>query len=222
MTPTLRRRTDENPKPLALTAAAVAACVAVCVSAVHGRALPTTQAIELSQLTVPASRLTDGCGLETVASSDGHSKTDVVRPWLHPPDVVANPWIGTDARVVAWIRGHVDPPIAFSPPDGPPVTAREDTELTMRLADGVVDAYVATYREAQFDDFSVQAVRFTADARRFSDPVMSSLEMKRSVPGSLDARQMTVVDAGRVRAVLYANPSPCSRAVASYLHSLGK
>jgi hypothetical protein len=211
---------DATFRTLALMAIAVASCAGCRALPVQGAASSTTRDIALSQLTVPANRLTDGCGLETVATTDGHSRTDVVRPWLHPSDVVTNPWIGTDVRVVSWLRSHVDPPIAFSPPDGPPVTMHEDTELRMGLADGIAEAYVATYSEPQSDDFSVQAVRFAANAKRFSDPVTSSLGAQRHVPGSLEARRQMTVDIGLVRAVLYGNSTPCSRAVGSYLTSL--
>src|SRR5437867_1306584 len=76
--------------------------------------------LSMRDLTLPAERLPVGCALSSAPSV--HLDGNRVRYglWSGFP---ANPWIGTDRRLMASIRELVDGPATI--PDGPPLDAKE-------------------------------------------------------------------------------------------------
>jgi hypothetical protein len=199
-----------------------ALCVLLSALPALGAGPSASRQIELSSLAVPVSSLPTGCQLEDVGSMLSRRSADTDSPWLHPPGILANPWIGTDKRVLAWIRGHVDPPLAFSPPDAPPLSAREERDLTLGLADGIVDGYAATYRDSQNRDVSVQAVRFMPGAAPYADQLTAGLGNSRETPRWFAAIEQTRTDIGSTRVVIYGKAGPCSSALLAYVRSLSK
>src|SRR5690348_1474996 len=101
-----------------LLIAGVAGAPVVTAQGVRGHA----SMVDLRLLTVPAADLPAGCRLHSLA--DG---------WLHPRDVVDNPWIGSDRRMAAWIRGNVDP-VRLPKPDGMPLSGVAQSEFFQQLA----------------------------------------------------------------------------------------
>src|SRR5580693_1202638 len=92
--------------------------------------------ITMRDLTLPAERLPVGCVLSPTPSA--HLDGSRVRSglWAGFP---ANPWTGTDRRLMASIRQFVDGSAAV--PDGPPLSARELSRYLALLADGIEEAY---------------------------------------------------------------------------------
>jgi hypothetical protein len=107
----------------------------------------------LDALTVPPDRLPGGCQLEPPPEGGrvGSSVTIV------PAMLAVNPWIGDDRRIVASIssRLHARPRV----PDGQPLDPRGASRYELKWADGVRDAYRASYVSEDLDAIQVDAVR---------------------------------------------------------------
>ena len=186
------------------------------------QATATERAFTLADLTVPADRLPEGCGLKVIEPSRSEAvgltrsggrtmRFFAATPSLQPPAITANPWIGTEPQSVGWVRRSVDG-YSVRLPDGPPLTKQQESALIFKLADGVELAYSATYTATSTyepsRDLAVYAVQFApgvTSARRFSY--------------TSDA---LVVERGRIRAVFSRDRSPCARAIETYLSSLPK
>ena len=130
----------------------LAMSVAITISAAQ-TAPPRT--ITLRDLTVPAERLPVGCALSPAPSLrlDGNRVRSGL--WAGFP---ANPWVGTDRRLMASIRELIDGPAAV--PDGPPLDAKELSRYLGQLADGLEEAYAAVYMQADANLITVRAVKF--------------------------------------------------------------
>ncbi|PYR46655.1 MAG: hypothetical protein DMF95_18100 [Acidobacteria bacterium] len=76
--------------------------------------------LSMRDLTLPAERLPVGCALSPAPSVHLDGSRVRYGLWSGFP---ANPWIGTDRRLMASIRELVDGPATI--PDGPPLDAKE-------------------------------------------------------------------------------------------------
>lgn len=156
--------------------------------------------IRLEDLTVPADRLPTGCELRAT-----------------PSLVPTNPWIGTDRGIVARIAALIEGTPTL--PDAPALEPKEARRFFLRFADGVEEAYAATYAESGVTtsrggrsaarDVSVFAVKYIApeDARR--------------VPFGRTKRPDRIVLGSIVLIVNGPDPDhPCFETVRAYVHSL--
>jgi len=179
----------------------------------------------MQDLTVPKDRLPDGCGLKVIEPShreivatlpDGSQRVRFIGPTpsMQPIGVIANPWIGTDRRILAGLRQDIDGYGPLRLPDAPPMTSGEASALWQRFADGVEEGYAATYAQSGvMRDIGVRAVRFAhAPDAQFDLPTD-----KHSAAASVQ-----VVDIGSIRASLVGNGGACQTAIATYLKSLAK
>jgi hypothetical protein len=114
----------------------------------------------LAALTVPDDRLPPGCRLKTVEPRPptGAQRGVMVISGNSEP----NPLISRERRVAAEIRRLIDgaPP----EPDGPPLMPRSSARWELSWAEDVVEAYRATYRQADGSPITVAAIQFN-DAR---------------------------------------------------------
>jgi len=92
--------------------------------------------LSMRDLTLPAERLPVGCALSPAPSVHLDGSRVRYGLWSGFP---ANPWIGTDRRLMASIRELVDGLATI--PDGPPLDAKELPRYLGQLADGVEEAY---------------------------------------------------------------------------------
>ena len=124
-----------------------------------GAAATIQPAPGLAALTVPEDRLPPSCGLRPI----------VARPPIGAqPGVVTisgnsepNPLISRERQVAADIRRIVD---GAPEPDGPPLMPKSSARWELSWAEDVVEAYRATYRQADGSPIIVAAIQFN-DAR---------------------------------------------------------
>ncbi len=208
-------------RPVFRSAIVALAAVATGALSLPAKAQDIRPPLSLAALTVPAERLPDGCGLKVI--EPGRSEViaspergrQAVRfsgptPSMQPPGVTANPWIGADRHVLAWLRQRTDGPRKMSVPDGGPLTAHEQAAFTLQYADGVEEGYAATYAQSQAPDIAVQAVRFAVPPGRPLDLGMADH------PNQRTAR----FEIGTIRVVLTSDGGPCANAIEAYLKSL--
>jgi hypothetical protein len=162
--------------------------------------------ISLGDLTVPSSRLPAGCTLVAAPSErlDGNRMRSGLWTGLN---IRTNPWIGTDAPVLADLRERVDPP---EQPDGPPLSPKEATRYHLRLADGIDRGYAAIYRE---HDSSSLAVVYG-----FEFP---SADAALSFATRARAASHAVVN-GRVASFASGAGSECFQKIREYLNGLAR
>jgi hypothetical protein len=170
-----------------------------------GQSVPPVMTFE--KLTVPKDRLPEGCAIKPIRP-DAQPFTSTV-PGLLPSEVTANPWIGTDRRMLASLRDFVDGLYAIRPPDGPPLTQSELSALFLRLADGVDEGYAATYAQAG-PDLGVVAVRFSSA----HEP---DLDLPRA---NAKGANNTSFQIGQIRVAIYGDGGRCSDAITGYVRSL--
>ena len=73
-------------------------------------------------LTVPSSRLADGCAIAS-ASTSPQENLYATASWKAGLRMTTNPWSGSDRSMVAAIRARIEPTPRV--PDGPPLSASE-------------------------------------------------------------------------------------------------
>jgi hypothetical protein len=110
------------------------------------------KAVTMQDLTVPQDRLPNGCTLKAGAP-------DRQRLMGQPQGITVNPWIGTDRKVLGWLRRNIDGYPSRPLPDAL-ITEKEESAFRSRVADGVEEGYAATYEQRWAPDLRVQAVRF--------------------------------------------------------------
>jgi hypothetical protein len=173
----------------------------------------------MQELTPPADRLPEGCGLKSLEPvpqtyQPPGARVRIVQPGqsMHPPNVIANPWIGSERLNLAWLRRRVD---GFEPlrvPDAPPMMPAEDLAFFEQLADGISEGYAATYVQRWAPDLGVHAVRSSAGAEA------RAVFLQRS-RGRRVSKRFTF---GDVRVVLYGDAGECSTAIETHLRSLSR
>jgi hypothetical protein len=182
-----------------LSAIVIAGSIAVALS---GQTIP--REIGLGDLTVPSSRLPAGCTLVAAPSErldDNQARTGL---WTGL-NIRTNPWIGTDAPVLADIHERLDPP---ERPDGPPLSAKEATRYHLRLADGIDRGYAAIYRERDTPNLMVvYGLEFP------------STEAAMSFATRARAASIAVVN-GRVASFASGASSECLQTIRQYLNGL--
>jgi hypothetical protein len=176
-------------------------------AATAAQAPPRTPPFPLQTLTVPSALLPQGCALKAIPAGSRNSGTltrgaGFVPPSLHPEGTTANPWIGADRRILSWLRQRVEARRPPRMPDAMPFTRSEEAALMLRMADGVVEGYAATYEQASGLEIAVQAVLF----KEAPDPDLR-------YPAS-------TFDLGLVRAMVFGDGGPCAKAIAEYVRTL--
>ena len=168
-------------------------------------AFPRT--VSMRDLTVPAERLPEGCVLSPAPSVQLDSGRVRFGLWAGFP---TNPWIGTDRRLVASIREHIEGPVAV--PDGPPLDAKELARYLGQLADGVEEAYGAVYMQSDAGLITVSAMRLAPGEKPSARAHFSDTAASRH-PG------MIRVAIGPIVAIVTGD-GECFQAVGAYLKSL--
>jgi hypothetical protein len=128
--------------------------------------------------------------------------------------ITTNPWIGTDARVIANVREYLGP--RYPVPDGPPLTLAELSAFRLRLAEGVEEGYVAIYKQ---DDSSPELLRVFG--LRFEDAQTASREAEKMRSTRNTTRAVHVVT-GRIVAVLHGDGGACFKVLAAHLTALAR
>jgi hypothetical protein len=165
--------------------------------------------VSMQELTVPADRLPAGCMLSPAPSravDGGHVRVGGL--WAEFP---ANPWIGTDRKLIVSIRELIDGPAVL--PDGPPLGPKQLSRYLSQLADGVEEAYGVVYLQSEADKITVRALRFAptekpAGSARFNDTRMSRNPT------------MLRIEIGPIVAAVTGARGACFQVVAMYLKSL--
>jgi hypothetical protein len=176
-------------------------------SGVSQNAPPRVTAMQ--ELTVPGDRLPAGCALSPGDSIQADGNRVRGRGLLWGLPIPTNPWTGTDRRIVASISERVHGPIMA--PDGPPLTARELARFRSQLADGVEEAYAASYTQGESQVAVVYAARFSSTER--PDDRQSGRR------ASTDPRVVRV-EIGPIIALVSGDGGQCFQAVGAYLKSL--
>jgi hypothetical protein len=178
--------------------------VAASIAAVLSQAPP--REIGLADLTVPNDRLPAGCAL--AAAPLERLEGNRVRGGLWTGlNIGTNPWIGTDAPILAAIRERLAP---SESPDGPPLTPAQARRYFLQLADGIDQAYVAIYGEHDVSGLTaVYGLQFpTADG---------ALTFARNARATSKA----VVN-GRIAAFSVGPGSDCFQAIREYVNGLSR
>ena len=152
--------------------------------------------IAFETLTVPPANLPQGCALSPPREAG-----------IGMP-IPSNPWLGNDPSVVISIRERVARPPEV--PDGPPLSRSELARFRFRLAEDVLEAYMAVYKDSTTDDarlIPVYAVRFNGPA----EP---------RVPRNRDARGGSLQIVRDDTVILLTGRGACFDAVAAFITSV--
>lgn len=162
----------------------------------------------MNALTVPAAARPTDCALQQPASISTVSAFSERVVSLFP----ANPWSGTERRLVAHVSKAIDatPRVA---PDGPPPEARAAAELDLKWADNILEAYHAAYSSANRSEVEVFAVTFTDAKLAPPEPLLEMTGQRRGATRRI-VRGTTVI---RVSAPAR---TACFEAVQGYIESL--
>ena len=172
-----------------------AIALAWCIAALGAQRGPVSP-IMLSDLTVPATSLPNGCALSAAPAAS-----------LNP--LRENPWIGTDAPARAMIRERIEGPIVV--PDPPALTVKGLGAFRLQLAEGVEEAYAAVYRQADSKLIVVFGMKFTGDEQ--------DVDPERDVRTSRNPRIIRVT-IGSIVAMVNGDGGPCFQAVGELVKSL--
>jgi len=175
--------------------------------------------VTLQDLTVPRDRLPDGCSLKLVEPARREVISTMERggqrvryigptPSMQPAGITANPWMGTDRRILAWLRQRVDGYGELRLLDAP-LTKREESALFLQFAEGLEEGYAATYAQSGAHDLGVHAVRF-------------ALTPEKRAVFPVDRPHTLVIETGSIRAIVYGDSGPCSTVIDTYLRPLGR
>jgi len=158
-------------------------------------------ALPFDTLTVPSSRLVDGCALASSSISPRENWFAAVS-WKAGLPITTNPWSGSERSIVAAIRAGIEPMPRV--PDGPPLSASQAARFRMRWADGVEEAYAAVYSNA-VPKVVVHALRFAQTPLPLAPPANStSIRIERD--------RLVVVVSGPA--------GPCRDLVATYIREV--
>ena len=185
--------------------------VTVCLAISSATAVPQIAKMTgLNALTVPEDRLPEGCRLKLPPPAPAGGRGSRVVS-AQPPPFSANPWLGTDRRPVATIRQILEGPPRV--PDGPPLDQRQAARYFLRFADGIVDAYRATYQWSDESDVDVYAVRFEGE-----DLVRELPRERASSRGGVTSR--VVIGPAVALVSARGGVNRCFEAVRAYIQSL--
>jgi hypothetical protein len=157
--------------------------------------------VRLTDLTVPAARLPEGCVLPKVESPDERRVTSV-------PANATNPWTPTEDRGKAQLYRVIQG--ASRVPDGPPMTAGDLRRFEGKVIDDIEEAYMAVYAGPGEANIRVFALKYKSPQREFE---------RTHRPYRVGASYT----AGRVVAVIEAGArGPCFDAVDAHLRAIVK
>jgi hypothetical protein len=173
-----------------------AIALAWSIAAVGAASFTPAGEVTLRDLTVPDGRLPEGCALLPAAAAP-----------LYP--IRTNPWVGTDAPIIASIRERIEGPIVV--PDPPALTVKGMSAFRLHLAEGVAEAYAAVYTQAESGSVVVYGVRFTG-AEQAVDPASGARRTR--------SPRIIRVTIGSIVAMVNGDGGPCFQAVGAYLKSV--
>jgi hypothetical protein len=193
-----------------------AGLVVIGLAAWAGRAQAAQASVALTSLTVPESSLPDSCRLRPyVPAMSPVAKvgtTTVMKSnFRSPVPFPANPWIGTEHKLIVDLRTRVDGALRF--PDAPPPSTAELSSWEGRWVEHVVEGYHAVYDSA--DGFvDVAAIRFDDPSLATATAPVSSLLRSSSV------RSDRLVIGPVVVRVAEGRKTNCFEAVLAYIRML--
>jgi hypothetical protein len=161
--------------------------------------------VDIRQLTVPPVQLPAGCTLAPAPSERLDEGRVRIGLWAGFP---ANPWSGSDRRVIASMRQAVTGGSLPGEPDGPPMNDAERARYANRAADGVDEGYGAVYQQQDGALIVVRALRYEPA----SVPIVET-------PAGPGQRRVVI---GAVLAVASGPSGPCFDAVQQHLGALSK
>jgi hypothetical protein len=170
-------------------------------------------AASLEELTVPSERLPAGCALSPADPVRLHGNRVRLPNWAGLM-VPTNPWVGTDAPLIATIRERVEGPALL--PDGPPPSARQVARFRLQLAEGVEEGYAAIYSQDDGADAAPRDVIVVYGLRFVDAAHIATYARERTAKNPRIAH----VIIGPVLAAVHGDGGPCFEAVAAHLKSL--
>jgi hypothetical protein len=174
-----------------------------------GAGATTQSARDLTALTVPEDRLPPSCRLKPVVPRlpIGAQRGVVAISGNSEP----NPLISRDRQVAADIRRLVDgaPP----EPDGPPLLPRAAARWASKWAEDVVEAYRATYRQADESLITVAAIQFNDESLATPEPPAGTRSATRGMTSRIVLGPTVVLIAASAT-------SGCFRTIEDYLRSV--
>ena len=166
----------------------------------------------LSDLTVPADRLPQGCALspsQSVRESGNHLRGGL---WAGLP-IRTNPSTSSEPSVIVAIRIRITGPLVT--PDPPALSEHGLARFQLQLADGIDEAYAAVYLESETQELvTLYGLRF-AEARAAEAFWNDAAARPRTRPGVTSARLGPIVAFG-----IGSPGNTCLGAVSAHLKSL--
>jgi hypothetical protein len=170
--------------------------------------------IGLETLTVPDGRLPAGCRLKPLAAPvapDASQRSPIVVTGSSGPDLPTNPWTGRERQMMATIRRAVDgTPMQ---PDGPALDRRQAAQYQLRWADGVAEAYRATYVWSDGSEVEVSAVRFEEEKLAAVPPPPGGLTLVERIASRIVIGPSVVLVSAR-------GTNSCFETIRDYIQSL--
>jgi len=116
----------------------------------------------LSALTVPAAVLPSGCALTPPAPGPAPITRGGVTSirGTSPAPFPANPWSGTDRRLVTRVHTAIDGARQKPLPDRPPTVSSDAAAAELKWAENILEAYHAAYTTVDGHQVEVFAVKF--------------------------------------------------------------
>jgi hypothetical protein len=170
----------------------------------------TPRPILMEQLTVPSAGLPPGCVIapDRVGSPENPSGE---RNWA-ALNIPANPWVGTDALLIAAVRERMGPPPLM--PDGPPLVGRERAAYRLRLADGIDEAYAAIYATSPSARNANIVVVY---AVRYADPASAHIQL---TPREAANPRIAGFTIGAIDVVIHGDGGPCFHSVKAHVKAI--
>jgi hypothetical protein len=171
--------------------------------------------VSLSALTVPTAGLPSGCALKPPPPAPapiarGGVTTIHGAVSLFP----ANPWSGTDRKIVAAVHMTIDAPPGRALPDALPVAPHDAAASELKWADNILEAYHAAYLSMDGLSVEVFAVTFN-DVKLATTP--ESVSAMLNPPRGLTTRLVRGAIVVRVSAP---GSAQCFGTVRAYIESL--
>lgn len=163
--------------------------------------------VTMQDLTVPEERLPAGCGVSPATSVvQGNRVRGDLWAGLQIP---TNPWTGTDRNLMASIRERMyGQPLV---PDAP-LTKKDASGYSLKLAEGLEEAYAAIYNQSEPALIVVYALR----------PAVIENPFAFDHPSNKSGSNGSRFEIGSVAIFISGDSGPCFQAIEAHLKSLGK